>query len=334
MSDAPVTIRQLAKLLGVSDATVSMALRNSPAISEPTRKRVQELAKKLNYRSNILINALMTQVRRGRVNEGGEVIALLLEGKVQSTAPSIVEGVEVARARARLTGLKLDVFPLGKNGEDSASVNRMLFSRGIRGVMLGPMPLELKHLEIEWERYACMAIGYSFQQVMMHRVANAHFQGLMTCYEELRKAGHDRIGCVLGKDEDVRTKNYWQAAARTAPHLYGGGTIPPLMMDQSLQQEAFDKWFKEHRPQAVIGNYPDHVPEWLAQLKSDTTYVSLDHFDNRPWGGIRQSWAGIFATTVDQLAGKMARNEIGLPDTPRTTLIDGIWVNAPKQKRR
>jgi DNA-binding LacI/PurR family transcriptional regulator len=330
MNERPVTLRLLAKRLGVSAATVSLALRNSPTISAPVRKRVQAMAKKLNYRGNILINALMTQVRRGRVGDDGEVIALLLEGAQPPTAPGIVEGVEAARERARLAGLRLDVFLLGRRGADSASVNRMLFSRGIRGVIVGLVPLDLLPLAVEWERYACVAIGYSFQQVMMHRVANAHFQGLMTCHQELRKAGCERIGCVLGRDEDERSLHYWQAAARSAPHLFGGARIPPLMMTMPLKRSLFETWFRRHRPEAVIGNHPDFVPGWLDELKLEASYVTLDRYDDLPWSGIRQSWGEMFATAVDQLGGKLARNEFGLPGTPRVTLIEGVWTGSSR----
>lgn len=334
MNARPPSLRDLAAKLGISHAAVSMALRNHPSISRATRERVQELAKQMNYRGNILVNALMTQVRRGRVSSGGEVIGLLLEGAVMSTAPSVVEGVEAARRQANLAGLRLDIFLLGRGGEDSASVNRVLFSRGIRGVIVGPMPLELSPLAIDWGRYACMAIGYSFQQVIMHRVANAHFAGLMACYMELRKTGCERIGCVLGRDEDERSRYFWQAAARTVSHLHGGAAIPPLMMERSLQRALFEQWFHEHRPQAVIGNYPDYVAEWITRMKLDATYVSLDYYTQRPWAGIRQSWAEIFAATVDQLVGKLARNEFGLPETPRTTLIEGVWVAGSKRKTK
>jgi DNA-binding LacI/PurR family transcriptional regulator len=47
-----VTVRQLAKLAGVSTATVSLSLRNDPRISAGTRQRIQELAAQHQYRNN------------------------------------------------------------------------------------------------------------------------------------------------------------------------------------------------------------------------------------------------------------------------------------------
>ena len=47
-----VTLKQLAKELGLSISTVSKALKNSYEINDKTILRVQALAKKHNYRPN------------------------------------------------------------------------------------------------------------------------------------------------------------------------------------------------------------------------------------------------------------------------------------------
>lgn len=307
-----------------------MALRNHPAISPETRERVHALAKKLNYRGNILVSALLAQVRRRRVSAGGEVIALLTEEPRGLHAPRPGEGIAAARERARQTGLRLEIFPIGPLGRDSAHVGRVLHNRGVRGLIMSPMPTNLLRLEIDWSRHAVVAVGYSFQQVEMHRVANAHFNGLLECYRRLRQAGCERIGCVLGHDDDKRSQYYWQAAARSAAHVIGGRAVVPLMLGAGDQQQEFARWFKRHRLDAVIGPHPDKALDWLrvlgADVPRDVAYASLDLTSGLAVAGIRQSWEKIYCTAVDQLAGELARNEFGLPESPRITLIDGVWV--------
>ena len=47
-----ITIKDIARLLNVSASTVSRALKGNPEISEETRMKVQEMAKRLNYQPN------------------------------------------------------------------------------------------------------------------------------------------------------------------------------------------------------------------------------------------------------------------------------------------
>jgi LacI family transcriptional regulator len=47
-----VTIKDIARQLGISASTVSRALKNHPDISEQTKRKVQELAREHNYRPN------------------------------------------------------------------------------------------------------------------------------------------------------------------------------------------------------------------------------------------------------------------------------------------
>lgn len=53
-----VTLKELAKLMGVSVSTVSKALNESPEIGEATKERVKKLAKELNYQPNRIAQQL------------------------------------------------------------------------------------------------------------------------------------------------------------------------------------------------------------------------------------------------------------------------------------
>ena len=55
-----ITIKDIAKELGISVSTVSRALQNHPDISEPTKVLVRDCAKRLNYKPNIMASNLRT----------------------------------------------------------------------------------------------------------------------------------------------------------------------------------------------------------------------------------------------------------------------------------
>ncbi len=56
-----VGIKDIAKIVGVSPATVSLALNDSPLVNEQTKKRICEAAKKLDYRPNPYARTLVTK---------------------------------------------------------------------------------------------------------------------------------------------------------------------------------------------------------------------------------------------------------------------------------
>jgi len=70
LKSTSVTIKDLAKELGISPSTVSRALKNHPDISESTKKAVKELAKELNYQPNTVALSL----RQSKTNTIGVII--------------------------------------------------------------------------------------------------------------------------------------------------------------------------------------------------------------------------------------------------------------------
>jgi len=54
MKNRQVTIKDIAKTLGISASTVSRALKDHPDISINTKNKVKELAETLNYKPNAI----------------------------------------------------------------------------------------------------------------------------------------------------------------------------------------------------------------------------------------------------------------------------------------
>ena len=74
MNKPQITIKDIARELGVSPSTVSRALKNNPDISEETRNMVHDYAKQHNYKPN----AMALNLRTNRSNTIGVIIPQLV----------------------------------------------------------------------------------------------------------------------------------------------------------------------------------------------------------------------------------------------------------------
>ena len=79
-------MKDLARELGVSIATVSRALRNSPEIGTEMQKRVKELARQLNYRPNPFAQSLRKEAPR--------IIGVVVPNLVTHYYASVLDGIE------------------------------------------------------------------------------------------------------------------------------------------------------------------------------------------------------------------------------------------------
>lgn len=87
-----VTIKDLARMLGVSPSTISRSLNNHPDISEETRNQVLELAKKLNYQPNTTAQKLRSQKTK--------TIGVVIPEIVHFFFSTVVSGIEDAADKA------------------------------------------------------------------------------------------------------------------------------------------------------------------------------------------------------------------------------------------
>ncbi|BAV09540.1 transcriptional regulator, LacI family [Filimonas lacunae] len=81
-----ITIYDLAKALDISPATVSRGLKDHPAISHATKKRIQDAAREMGYRSNNFASNL----RRQKTN----TIGVMVHELNSSFITSVLSGIE------------------------------------------------------------------------------------------------------------------------------------------------------------------------------------------------------------------------------------------------
>jgi DNA-binding LacI/PurR family transcriptional regulator len=86
MRSSQITIKDIAKQLGISASTVSRALKDHPDISEKTKLKVKELAKELNYKPNVIALSLQ--------RSKSDVIGIIVPQIVHHFFSTVISGIE------------------------------------------------------------------------------------------------------------------------------------------------------------------------------------------------------------------------------------------------
>lgn len=125
MRSGQVTIKDIAKELGISVSTVSRALKDHPDISSKTKEAVNELAKKWHYKPN----AVALSLRHSRTN----IIGVIIPEIVHHFFSSVISGIEEI---AQGAGYNVMIFQSNESYDrEMANVQALLSSR-VDGVLV------------------------------------------------------------------------------------------------------------------------------------------------------------------------------------------------------
>lgn len=330
------TLRSLAAEAGVSATTVSFALRNSPEISRATCKRLQRLAAARGYRANPLVSALFSQVRRRKLRGDHAVIAHLntwWPKRIWESCDTKSGQFRGAAQRAEALGFRLENFWLNEPGMTPSRLAKILHTRGIRGVLVGPLQHQATPLDFPWADFALATMGYSLHTPAISRACHAHFRGMHRAMDELIAHGYRRIGYVTSSDFESRVNSLWGAAYRLKQHdLAASNRIEPLVFESEAGRNDLGRWLRETRPDAIINALPD-VFEMLGELgvriPDDVGFVHLDlpvHLKDARVCGIDQLWDIVGAGALELVASQLYTNSCGVRAHPVTQLVEGVWL--------
>jgi LacI family transcriptional regulator len=119
-----ITIYDIAKQVGVSPATVSRALNDSPSISLATRKKINALAEKLGYRHNTFASSLRLQKTH--------TIGVILHELNSYFITSVLAGIEKVITEAKYN---LIIVHSAENSNLEEANARNLFHKRVDGVI-------------------------------------------------------------------------------------------------------------------------------------------------------------------------------------------------------
>jgi len=243
-----VTLKEVAKHVGLAPGTVSAVLNNAPsarAIPEHTRQRIRAAARDLNYRPNFLARSLR--------NKRTYTVGLIIEEIGDAYGSVVISGVEAYLRRH-------NYFFLTVIHRHDASMLReysqLLLERGVEGFITVDTslqePLPLPTVSVAGHRALKGVTNIVLDQERGARVALEHLLVL----------GHSKIAFMKGQPFSSDSEDRWRAVCRVAQEL-------GLEMDAELivNLEADD-------PSPQVG-YP-YAKQLLARKKAFTALFAYN----------------------------------------------------------
>ncbi len=334
---APVTLAQIAKEVGATTATVSMALRGKPGISSETTRRVKEAAERLGYRPDPRFSQLMQFLRTRKDAPFHAIIAYVHDFPSKDGYNHLhthSEFLRGARQRAAELGFKIEPFWAREPGMTAGRMRAILRAQGIPGAIFTTPSAATWPLREEFAGLGVAVVGYTAWTPQYCRACSNQHHSMLVALSNIERLGYRRIGLVLSSQDDANAETNWLSAYLGHHHaLPRERRIPPLLgpAQKIFTQQTLGAWVKQHRPDCVIGHTNpllDGIRNLGFRVPRDVGFASLDLFprdDGLECSGIDQVSDAVGAAAVELVVGQIAFRQSGLMERPRLVQIEGIW---------
>lgn len=242
-----ISLKDLAKELGVSIATVSRALRSSPEIGLEMQAKVKELAKRLNYRPNPFAQSLRKEAPR--------VIGVVVPNLVTHYYAAVLDGIEDEARKAGYSVISANTH------EDSDAEVRAIdnfISLHVEGIIacLSQNTTDYRH----FEEIADMGIPLVFlgRTCLTERFSSVTANGDVAAQEatqHLIDTGSRRIAFIGGPnhlDMVKRRKHGYLEALKENRIPIDRSLVVCEKIDFQWALEVTERLLQENRPDAIL----------------------------------------------------------------------------------
>ncbi|GHZ62523.1 Ribose operon repressor [Vibrio cholerae] len=241
------TMKDIARLAGVSTSTVSHVINKSRFVSDEIAERVNNAAQQLNYAPSALARSL-------KMNRT-KTIGMLVTTSTNPFFGEVVKGVERSCYHQGYNLILCNTE--GDNQRMKASINTLLQKR-VDGLLLMCSTLEGERLDV-FDRYPDIPIVVMDWGPILFasdKIQDNSLQGGYMAAKHLIECGHKEIGCITGPlirhQAQMRYEGYKRALAET-----GIAINPDWIVESDFECEggyqAFEKLYQRGKlPSALF----------------------------------------------------------------------------------
>jgi DNA-binding LacI/PurR family transcriptional regulator len=212
-----VSIKDIARLAGVSHSTVSRALRDSPLIPEPTARRIKQIAADLSYSASAVGRSLVTRKT--------ETIGVVVTSIDDPFNGEVVAGIEEV---ANGYGYSVILATSQADPEREMKVVRSFGERRVDGILVASSRLGANYLTLLSELHVpVVLLNNQHPSDFVYSIAIDNVDGGYQAAQHLIELGHRKIAYIgdqSGLQSDAERRSGFKKALRkaglTAPAEY------------------------------------------------------------------------------------------------------------------
>lgn len=242
-----VRIKDVAKLAGVSTATVSHVINKTRFVSDQTKRRVLGAIESVGYTPNIYARNLASGQSR--------TLGLIISDITNPFFPDVVKSVQ---EKALELGYDVIVLNTNYNPQRDASYVQRLLELRVRGVMILTTEMDLSTVERLSSRKITV-VFLDIGKVGPHtsNIRVNYEKGVHQAVEHLLELGHRHIAFISGPAHFKSARIRRQAFLRTMKKYRASLHAEPVIYEGDFKLESGQRAVKEllaskHRPTAII----------------------------------------------------------------------------------
>ncbi|MDI1321914.1 MAG: LacI family DNA-binding transcriptional regulator [Algoriphagus sp.] len=281
-----VTMKEIAKKLGVSVSTISRALQDSPELHPETKRKIVEMAKEMNYQPNLLAQSL----RISRTKTLGVIVPEI----ISHFFGSCVSGIQDT---ANSRGYNVMICQSNESIEQEKANIKSLVSSQVDGLLIS-LSRETNHYEHLYELYDREIPFVLFDRVNedipVSKITFNDVGGAYQVTKYLLETGCRRIMYVSGPEDLYISKKRKEGYLRALSE-YGLGEEADLIKITDLTHEGNVRAAEEiaamnPRPEAVFCMIDplavDVLTVWKSMGIKIPEDISLAGFTNNPTSAV------------------------------------------------
>ncbi len=330
---ARVTQADLARELGVSTMTVSLALRGHHRISKATRKRVWELAEARGYRPDPILSELGSGRWKNQRSGYLGTVAFVTQEPKALVDPTHHEYYlrKAMENQFSSIGYRMDAFALAdlRSPAHLASVMRQ---RGIQGFAY----TGLRHPDLRdsfpWGQFASIALNYSVLDPPDHSVVLERFQSMCSTIDILYQRGYRRVGIIGFDDPGAADLAICEAALAYAASQKPGFEVLPMLRFPVQPLPPF-KELNAHVQQWLDAVEPDAVITWTSfflqmarEGRPDLAGCVFCITEDMGFSGFHEDLEALGRAATDLMHALLRNGRIGLSSNPVRIIVPRKWI--------